>query len=184
MKRVIVIGQPRSEGALSCPAFARMLSMRLGVRHLSLLHDAPPEVHAALDAQDQWIVSEPAGRFTESLFRRADNVVWLHFSPADFLRDWLARAGDALRRHRSEAADSAGARARWIDIGEAFAHLMMAPSMYRMLQHPALSHLQVHELRNRRQAEYWLMSQRRRSGLRGPARSADLAGGVETDTQH
>ena len=66
MKRVIVIGQPAAEGALSCLAFARMLSARLGVRHLPLIDDLPPEVDAALKAHDQWIVTEPAGRFSEA----------------------------------------------------------------------------------------------------------------------
>jgi hypothetical protein len=162
MKRVIVIGQPGADSALSCLAFARSLSARLGLRHLPLLDRLPDDVHAALHAHDQWIVTEPAGRFTESLFRRAEHVVWLHFSPVDFVRDWLGRAGDALRPR----ADRSPARADWADVREAFAHLMLAPQMYRLLAHPALAHLQVHELRNRRQAEFWLMNQRRRSGLR------------------
>jgi hypothetical protein len=161
MKRVIVIGQPGADGALSCLAFARALSARLGLRHLALLDRLPDDVHAALHAHDQWIVTEPAGRFTESVFRRAEHVVWLHFSPLDFLRDWIGRAGDALRAHRPDRT----ARARWADVREAFSHLMQAPQMYRLLAHPALAHLQVHELRNQRQAEYWLMRQRRRSGL-------------------
>jgi len=167
MKRVIVIGQPGADGALSCQGFARMLSARLGVRHMSLLSEVPPEVSAALQAHDQWIVTEPAGRSTESLFRRADHVVWLHFSPVDFVRDWLARAADALRASRGEAMARA-TRARLDDITEAFAHLLMAPRMYELLRHPALAHLHVHELRNRRQAEFWLMNQRRRSGLAAP----------------
>ena len=162
MKRVIVIGQPGADSALSCLAFARALSARLGLRHVPLLDRLAEDVHAALQAHDQWIVTEPAGRFTESLFRRAEHVVWLHFSPLDFARDWLARTGDALRPRAAHRPP----RARWADVREAFAHLMMAPHMYRLLAHPALAHLQVHELRNRRQAEFWLMSRRRGSGLR------------------
>jgi hypothetical protein len=174
MKRVIVIGQPAAEGTLSCLAFARMLSARLGVRHLPLIDDLPPEVDAALKAHDQWIVTEPAGRFSEAVFRRADHLVWLHFSPLEFVRDWLARAADALRPQHGEAIATL-ARARLDDVREAFSHLMAAPQMYRLLQHPALAHLQVHELRNRRQAEFWLMNQRRSSGLALPP-SDGLAG--------
>jgi hypothetical protein len=175
MKRVIVIGQAGSDGHLSCLAFARMLSARLGVRHMALLADVPPEVDAAVRAHDQWIVTEPAGRFTEALFRRAEHLVWLHFSPADFIRDWLGRAADALRT-RAENAAAPAARATWDDVCEAFSHLMMAPQMYQMLRHPALAHLEVHELRNRRQAEFWLMNQRRRSGLRASGQEEQAAG--------
>jgi hypothetical protein len=182
MKRVIVIGQPGADGALSCLSFARMLSTRLGVRHLPLLQDLPPEVRDALHTHDQWIVTEPAGRFTESLFRHAEHVVWLHFSPIDYVRDWLARAADALRQFKGAEITASG-RARWDDICAAFDHLLMAPSMYRMLQHPALAHLQVHELRTRRQAEFWLMSQRRRSGLRTATPSGDRTAGVESGAQ-
>jgi hypothetical protein len=175
MKRVIVIGQAGTDNELSCLAFARTLSARLGVRHLPLVADVPPEVDAALHAHDQWIVTEPVGRFTETLFRRAEHLVWLHFSPLDFIRDWLGRAADALRPVPG-ALVAAGARAGWDDVRDAFSHLMMAPQMYQMLRHPALAHLEVHELRNRRQAEFWLMNQRRGSGLRERASDGRTAG--------
>ena len=180
MKRVIVIGQQGADGVLGCLSFAHMLSARLGVRHLPVSNGVPPEVKAALDTHDQWIVSEPAGRFTETLFRRAEHLVWLHFSPLDFVRDWVGRAADALRPQPDAGP---GTRARWDDIREAFAQLMLAPGMYRLLAHPALAHLQVHELRNRRQAEFWLMSQRRRSGLRPARPSGERAGGIESGAQ-
>lgn len=172
MKRVIVIGQPSSESSLSCLSFARTLSARLGVRHLPLMGGVPPEVDAALRAHDQWIVTEPAGRFSEALFRQADHLVWLHFSPLDFIADWLGRAADLLARRPAATM----ARATWDDVREAFAQLLLAPRMYQLLQHPALAHLEVHELRNRRQAAYWLMRQRRRSGLRGSAPEQQTAG--------
>ena len=182
MNRVVVIGQQQTPGQLSCLEFARMLSMRLGLRHLALGQDAPAEVQAALHAHDQWIASEPAGRFTEAAFRHADTVVWLHFSPLDYARDWLARAGDLLRRRGHEVAARVE-RATWHDLRASFETLMQAPAMYRMLGHPALAHLRVHELRDRRRAEFWLMSQRRRSGLRPSASVSAAASAIERGAQ-
>lgn len=169
MNRIVVVGQPGPQGRLCPLEFARVLSIRLGVRHWPVVQGVPTEVHDALQAHEQWIASEPAGRFSEALFRRADTVVWLHFSPLDYLRDWSARLSDALRRGTREALTEG--RARWLDVRGSFSHLMAAPQMYALLQHPALAHVTLHELRNPRQAQFWLMSQRRRSGLRaGPPR--------------
>jgi hypothetical protein len=169
MNRIVVVGQPGPQGRLCPLSFARSLSARLGVRHWPVVHELPGEVRDALQTHEQWIASEAAGRFSEALFRRADAVVWLHFSPMDYLRDWSARLADALRRPSDErdAASATGARAAWRDVRESLSMLMQAPAMYALLQHPALAHVAWHELRSPRQAEFWLMSQRRRSGLRG-----------------
>ncbi len=180
MNRVVVIGQARLPGRLCLLEFARTLSVRLGVRHWALAADAgdapaplADEVARALSTHEQWIVAEPAGRFSEAVFRRADTVVWLHYSPWDVIRDMAGRVGDAMPQAAPSAA-AAVPRAGLQDVRDAFSLLMQAPSMYRLLEHPALAHLSVHELRSPRQATFWLMSQRRRSGLRSgpPAQAA------------
>lgn len=154
MNRVLVVGQPGDKGPLSFSTFAESLSRRMGVPRLSHRCD-----HAA--THPDWIAAEPAGLFSEPLFRRADTVVWLHFSPLPYVQDWLGRSGDALR---SALTGRSGlvARAGWLDVVGAFRTLMMAPEMYSLFGHPALAHVRLVELRSPRQAQFWLMTQRRR----------------------
>jgi len=153
MPRVLVVGQPGETGPLPCASFAEQLAQRLGIPPLARRDEAP--------ATADWIAAEPAGDFSEPLFRHVETVVWLHFSPVPYLRDWFAR-----QRTRLGALLNLGTRraagARWDDVVTAFRYLMRAPDMYELFRHPALAHVKVIELRNPRQAEFWLMSQRRR----------------------
>lgn len=161
MRRIVVVGQPAAApGALCFREFARALALRLGA------HQVTQESSPAVLHDEAWVGAEPAGMFTEHLFRQADTIVWLHFSPLAFVRDWAARAKDMLRAAaRRRGLHAPTPRATWRDIRAAFDHLMIAPQMYALLQHPALAHARVIELRSPREADFWLMMQRRRSGL-------------------
>jgi hypothetical protein len=166
MRRVVVVGQPAPQGFLCFREFGRMLALRLGAHHVT--HESP----ATVLREEAWVSSERAGVFTESLFRQADTVVWLHFSPVAFVRDWAARAVDllrqfatSLRRHPGVAKQGRTLRASWRDVKTSYDYLMVAPQMYALMRHPALAHARVIELRSPRQAEFWLLMQRRRSGL-------------------
>lgn len=153
MPRVLVVGQPGVTGPLPCESFAQQLAQRLGVPPLTEAERAP--------AAEHWIAAEPAGQFSESLFRHAETVVWLHFSPLPYFSDWIERQRvrlGALINPRARRVASA----RWDDVVTAFRYLMRAPEMYALFNHPALAHVKVIELRNPRQAEYWLMTQKRR----------------------
>jgi hypothetical protein len=153
MPRVLVVGQPGETGPLPCFNFAEQLAQRLGIPPLTQRAEAP--------ATQDWIAAEPAGEFSEPLFRHAETVVWLHFSPVPYLRDWFerqrSRLGALIDPHTRRAAS-----ARWDDVVTAFHYLMRAPDMYELFRHPALAHVRVVELRSPRQAEFWLMSQPRR----------------------
>jgi hypothetical protein len=153
MPRVLVVGQPGDTGPLPCEEFALQLAQRLGIAPLPQPDAAP--------ATEHWIAAEPAGAFSEPLFRHVETVVWLHFSPMPYLRDWFerqrARLGALFDPHTRGMAS-----ARWDDVVTAFRYLMRGPDMYELFRHPALAHVRVIELRNPRQAEYWLMAQRRR----------------------
>jgi hypothetical protein len=161
MRRIVVVGQPAAaSGPLCFREFARALALRLGAHQVT--RDSPPTVLH----DEAWVGAEPAGVFTERLFRQADTIVWLHFSPLAFMRDWAARARDLLRAAaRRHGLQPAAPRATWGDIRTAFDYLMIAPEMVALMQHPALAHARVIELRSPRQADFWLMMQRRRSGL-------------------
>jgi hypothetical protein len=164
MRRIVVVGQPAPPG-LCFREFARSLALRLGA------HQVTRESPATVMQADAWVGSELVGVFTESLFRQADTIVWLHFSPLAFVRDWSARTADALRgivaglRRSSVFGQERVLRASWNDVKRSFDHLMIAPQMYALMGHPALAHAQVIELRTPQQAEFWLLTQRRRSGL-------------------
>lgn len=166
MRRVVVVGQPAPRGWLCFREFSRMLALRLGAHHVT--RESP----ATVMSEEAWVTSEPAGLFTESVFRQADTIVWLHFSPLAFLRDWAARCADRLhaitanfRLRASVARQEQALRASWNDVKASFDYLMVAPQLYALLRHPALAHARVIELRSPRQAEFWLLMQRRRSGL-------------------
>jgi hypothetical protein len=155
MPRVLVVGQPGETGPLSCDAFAEQLAQRLGIPPLTQREQAR--------ASDHWIAAEPAGQFSEPLFRHVETVVWLHFSPLPYLRDWFERQRSRLGALIDPQTRRA-AGARWDDVVTAFRYLMRAPDLYELFRHPALAHVKVIELRNPRQAEFWLMAQRRRVG--------------------
>jgi len=164
MRRIVVVGQP-APPPLCFHEFARSLALRLGA------HQVTRETSATLMQAEAWVGSERVGVFTESLFRQADTIVWLHFSPLAFLRDWSARTADALRgivagfRRTSTSGQVRVLRASWNDVKRSYDHLMIAPQMYALMGHPALAHARVIELRSPRQAAFWLMTQRRRSGV-------------------
>jgi len=132
-----------------------MLSQRLGLPPMMRCAEAPEEPN--------WVATDPAGAFTEGLFRNAETVVWLHFSPLPYLGDWLARLWQRLKSF-PDPQQRAAARARWADVVTAFHHLMRAHEMYALFRHPALQHVRVVELRTPREAEFWLMTQQRRGG--------------------
>jgi hypothetical protein len=155
MPRVVVVGQPGEAGPLPCSNFVEMLSRRLDIPALTAA--APAEVAEQAD----WIAAEAAGTFSEPLFRKAETVVWLHFSPLPYLADWFAHQRERLKAFASEQRRAA-ARARWGDVATAFRYLVIAPEMYELFSHPALAHVQVVELRSPREAEFWLMTQKRR----------------------
>jgi hypothetical protein len=163
MKRVVVIGLPGQRGPLPCTQFARLLALRLGGTPRLLQSSPRPRVPSpGADGDETWVAAEPAGRFTEAVFRRVDTVVWLNFSPWALLRDWL------LRRQAAHAALR--------DVVISFTHLLMAPQMYRLLRHPALAHASLHELRTPQQALFWLKALEHR--LRS-ARAVTAPSGVQ-----
>lgn len=155
MPRVLVVGQPGNGGPLPCSRFAESLARRLGLPRLRLVQRTEPV------EEPNWIAAEEAGTFSEPLFREADTVVWLHFSPLPYLRDWFGRGLDAVTAlatgHGRETA-----RAGWNDVLTAFHYLMIAPDMYSLFGHAALAHVKVIELRTPRQAQFWLLAQRPR----------------------
>lgn len=157
MPRVLVVGQDGEAGPLPCSEFAEILSQRLGVPPLPMMRraEAPEE--------PDWIATDPAGAFTEPLFRKAETVVWLHFSPLPYLRDWLAHQWQRVKEF-PDLQQRAAARARWADVVTAFRYLVRAHDMYELFRHPALAHVRVIELRTPRQAEFWLMTQHLRRG--------------------
>jgi hypothetical protein len=157
MRRVVVVGQAAPRGLCFCE-FARSLAARLDARHLASPSDTPP---TQASAEDAWVATEPAGLFSEHLFRRADTVVWLHFSPLPFVKDWLARLRDAASLRRLSESGR-GARSTWRHVMLSFDYLRVAPQMYRLFGHPALAHVRLVELRSPQQADFWLMTQRRR----------------------
>jgi len=165
MRRIVVVGQTAPSGALCFREFARALALRLGAYQVS--RESP----ATVIREEAWVGAEPAGVFSEALLREADTIVWLHFSPIAFLRDWSARTADSMRDvvarlRRSHAfRQERVLRASWSDVKRSFDQLLIAPQMYALMGHPALAHARVVELRTPRQAEFWLLTQRRRSGL-------------------
>lgn len=169
MRRVVIVGQSLPGSALCFRAFGRSLALRLGAHVAS--HDSP---RAVLE-DEAWVGAEPVGVFSESLFRRADTIVWLHFSPIAVLADTAGRLADLIkssrwmprRRKLAPAADLVR-RASWQDVRNAHGLLMLAPQLYQLFAHPALAHARVVELRTPRQADLWLMLQRRRSGFSAP----------------
>ncbi len=154
MPRVVVVGQPGDTGPLPCEDFALRLAQRLGIAPLTQRGDAPQ--------RDHWIATETAGEFSEPVFRHVDTVVWLHFSPLPYLRAWIEQLRATLRA-LVDPTTRRTARACWDDVTTSFRYLMHAPDMYELFRHPALAHVRVIELRNPRQAEFWLMAQRRKA---------------------
>jgi len=153
MPRVLVVGQAGDAGPLPCSEFAEMLGQRLGVP------PSPMTQQAELVNKPDWITTDPAGLFTEPLFRSAETVVWLHFSPLPYFIDWLSNQWQRIKAF-PDLDPYAAVRARWDDVVTAFHHLVRAHEMYELFRHPALAHIRVVELRTPRQAEFWLMSQR------------------------
>jgi hypothetical protein len=149
MKRVIVIGQAEDGGTLSCAAFAHLLAARLGARRLDTA-----ALPSAAGADERWVGTEPAGTFSEALFRRADTVVWLCFSPLAYVGEWIAQRGGSFDTHLRAAV-------------AAFRHRLLAPRVRELLDHPALAHLDLIELATPGEAEYWLLAQKPRTVLRG-----------------
>jgi hypothetical protein len=133
-----------------------MLSQRLGVPPLPVTRPADQDPQ-----QDDWVATDPAGVFTEPLFRKAETVVWLHFSPLPYLADWLAHRWEQMKA-LSDAEHRAAVRSRWGDVLTAFGHLLRTQDMYELFHHPALAHVRLVELRSPREAEFWLLTQRRR----------------------
>jgi len=155
MPRVLVVGQTEAAGPLPCAEFAEMLSQRLGVPPLPTTHGA--------EAPDQadWIATDPAGAFTEPLFRKAETVVWLHFSPLPYFADWIDHLWQRILAF-PDPDQRAAMRARWNDVATAFWYFTRAHHMYDLFRHPALAHVRVVELRTPREAAFWLMTQRQR----------------------
>lgn len=125
---------------------------------------APAKASAQVQPRenDSWVAAEPAGIFSEDVFRHADTVVWLHFSPAAFVRDWMAR----WRTWWSSPASAEG-RTGLRDIYLSFRFLLKAPHLYRLLHHPALAHVSFHVLRTPEQARFWLSAQEQRLRANG-----------------
>lgn len=156
MRRVVVVGQPAPGGSLCFREFARALALRLGARPL------PTTVADRSEhAEHTWVATEPAGLFSEEIFRHADTVVWLHFTPLPFLKDWLARVRDAATLKWLVSRETT-VRSTWRHVMASFDYLRVAPHMYQLFGHPALAHIRLVELRSPQQAEFWLMTQRRR----------------------
>lgn len=165
MRRVVVIGQPGQRGPLSVAEFAQLLARRLGAAQLQCTTSAGTRFLESSDAESEiWVTGEAAGVFNEQIFRRADTIVWLNFSPLAFLRDWISR-WRALHA-RAEAQPPPGSRAALYDIVVALARFAFAPQVYRLMRHPALAHASLHELRTPEQARFWLKALEHR--LRGP----------------
>jgi hypothetical protein len=161
MARVVVVGHPAEQGPLPCTHFGDRLAQRLGALHLPFTHRAPTDRHLPADAE-RWVVSEPAGVFTEPVFRRAHTVVWLHFSPLTFARDWLQQLREQARRAlRNAAGPSTGTS--WRDITTALGYRLAATQLQSLFNHPALAHLKVLEFKTPEQAEFWLLMQKRRT---------------------
>lgn len=149
MKRIVVFGQTGPAGRLSCEHFADRLAQRLG---LARLGDRDPEPVGG----DGWVAVEPVGEFSETLFRAADTAIWLQYSPAAVVREWLA---DLRARFSGGRGVTAGAAPTLADLRDSVLHLALTPHVHRSLRHPALAHLHVMHLRNPDEADFWLRTQ-------------------------
>ena len=153
MKRIVVFGQTGPAGRLSCAHFADRLAQRLGLARRGA---GVAEQHAGSLGTDGWVAVEPVGEFSEELFRAADTAIWLQYSPAAVLREWLAALRVRFSGPRGVTADAAPGLA---DLRDSLLHLALTPHVHRSLRHPALTHLHVLHLRNPDEADFWLRTQ-------------------------
>jgi hypothetical protein len=163
MKRVVIIGQPGQHGPLSCTEFAQQVADHLGMASLPPAPQQAIAARAVVQDDEAWVAAEPAGLFSEEVFRRADTVVWLNFSPRAFLRDWVERWPSRAAATASLNPQHAGLH----DVYTSLVYFLIAPQMYQLMRHPALAHVNLYELRTPEQARFWLRAQEQR--LRGPA---------------
>jgi hypothetical protein len=167
MKRVVIVGQSGTRGPLSCERFSDLLSTRLGLRAETLEPQVLPVGLRVAYAQDMRPHAPHQAR--AHALALADTIVWLHFSPLPYLRDWLtgvlervhvAFFQSSLRQVPAIATSScAASRATSVDVAEAVARMTLPPELNvrrLRIERPSLS---VIELRTPGEAFYWLRMQ-------------------------
>jgi hypothetical protein len=137
MKRIVILGSTSESVPLSCSEFADELANGLQLPRIAANQPALGE--------QGWIATETDPVELERVLREADTAIWLHYTPLEVLR----AAGRRVR----------GPLALLRTLGLA----LFAPNIHRLLREPALAHVQFHELRNPRQAAFWLRAQAARN---------------------
>lgn len=163
MRRVAVIGPNPPCGSLSSERFVELLSQRLGLDAFSL---RPAQKMAfATGAAGQVPV---AARSAGNLFNiarthvEADTLIWLHFSPRAYLRDWLAGWLDSLLNGAAGARRRAS-RARLIDLARSCASILQPGEVNRRLTKALQPQLLLVELCSPEQAFFWIQMQEERA---------------------
>jgi len=151
MKRIVVFCQPGDFGRRCSAWVAERLAGHLGLPVI-----APVDTGGSLQPPSaDWIAISAAGAVPETLLRRADTVIWLHYSPLTVAREWLRALREGFRA-------AAYARPGLADIVGGLLHMAWTPHVHQLLQRPSLAHLHVFHLRNSREADFWLRTQRHR----------------------
>ncbi len=157
MRRVAVIGPDSSSGVLNVGAFVRQLAERLELEAFAL-PTQPGFEFAAADAPYALATPDRASA-APVVHVDADTVIWLHFSPGLYLRDWVAGWFDALLN----GAAGARRRAHRASLGTALRALVMRRRDLRPEQIDGLrSHVRLIELNTPAQARFWLKLQEER----------------------
>jgi hypothetical protein len=152
MRNVLVIGVPSDRGPLSANAFARTISNRLGL-HALVSDLAAVELrqralaHAATDGGFDHSYATPS--------TRVDAIIWLHFSPRLYFRDWLAGWLDRAL-HGTDGRTRQRTRAKLADFFGACLALLVAGPSEPEYQSAVTADTRVVELRTPAEASFWI----------------------------
>lgn len=157
MRRVAVISPDSSSGVLNTAAFVRQLSERLGVEAFAL--PAQPGFDFAVANAPYAMATPDRGGGSPVVHVDADTVIWLHFPPGLYLRDWFAGCLDVLLN----GARGVRRRAERASLATALRALVMRRRELRADQIDSLRrHVRLIELTSPAQVRFWLKLQEER----------------------
>lgn len=157
MRRIAVIGPDSSSGVLNTGAFVRQLAERLGVEAFAL--PAQPGFEFAAAIAPYALATPDRGGAAPVVQVDADTVIWLHFGPGLYLRDWVAGWFDVLLN----GARGARRRAQRASLGTALRALVTGRRELRPDQIDNLRrHVRLIELTSPAQVRFWLKLQEER----------------------
>jgi len=161
MRRVAVIGPNPPCGSLSGDQFVELLSQRLGLDAFSL-QLAPGMAFAAGAAGQVPLNARSANLFDPPRAHvGADTLIWLHFSPRAYFRDWVAGWFDRLLNGTAGARRSAS-RARLIDLVRCCASILLLGEVNRRQIEALQPQRLLVELCSPEQAFFWVQMQEQR----------------------